>query len=63
MRSATTWTSVWDLDDHVLYIYSQRNRRVRSVRLGAVNFEMEGTRRLPLDRERTQDLENVTPVY
>lgn len=61
MRSSTIWTTAWDLDGQVLYYHTQHNRRVRRVRMQEVDFARGGIRRVPLDREKAQDIEDVTP--
>lgn len=61
MRSSTIWTTVWDLDEEVLYFHTQHNRRLRKVSLDGVNFSGDEIRRIPLDREKTQDVEDLTP--
>jgi choloylglycine hydrolase len=62
MRSATIWTSAQDTKNRVLYYHTQHNRRVRMVDLKALDFA--GPTRIlhaPLDREKRQDIEDVTP--
>ena len=61
MRSSTIWTTVWDLDEGVLYFHTQHNRRLRKVGLGGVDFSGDEIRHIPLDDERVQDIENLTP--
>ena len=61
MRSSTIWTTVWDLDQRVLYFHTQHNRRLRELRLDGVDFSGDGIRHIPLDREKTQDVEDLTP--
>ncbi len=62
MRSATIWTSGWELDRKILYYHTQHNRRLRKVDLGALDFSNadKGIVLLPLDKEKTQDVEDVT---
>jgi choloylglycine hydrolase len=62
MRSATIWTSLWDTKNRVLYYHTQNNRRLRKVDIGRINFEdLQEMIRVPLDKEKTQDVEDVTP--
>ena len=63
MRSSTIWTSVWDTKNKVLYYHTQNNRRVRKVDFGQIDFDTARERsRFPLDKARSQDIEDVTPV-
>jgi len=62
MRSATIWTSASDTNNNAFYYHTQHNRRVRMVDLKKINFgSISDIMRLPLDRTRTQDIEDVTP--
>jgi choloylglycine hydrolase len=63
MRSSTIWTTGWDTKNKVLYYHTQNNRRVRMVDLTKLGFT-EGCEkiRFPLDKEKVQDIENVTPA-
>lgn len=62
MRSSTIWTTGWDTKNKALYYHTQNNRRVRMVDLEKLDFA-EGREkiRFPLDKEKVQDIENVTP--
>lgn len=62
MRSATIWTTAWDLEDKALYFHTQHNRRVRKVDLDAVDFSGSDITHLPMDRERVQDILDLTPT-
>lgn len=62
MRSSTIWTSVWDTKNTVLYYHTQNNRRVRQVDLKKLDFTAKDRIRFPLDREKKQDIEDVTPA-
>lgn len=63
MRSSTIWTSVWDSKNKVLYYHPQNNRRVRKVDFGKIDFDTARERvRFPLDKVKSQDIEEVTPV-
>lgn len=61
MRSSTIWTTVWDLDERLLYFHTQHNRRLRQVRLDGVKFSGNEILHIPLDRAKAQDIEDVTP--
>ncbi|CUH50828.1 linear amide C-N hydrolase [Shimia marina] len=61
MRSSTIWTSGWDLAEGKLYFHTQHNRRLRSVDLNKVSFEGEGVTHIPLDRNKAQDVLELTP--
>ncbi|WP_152050903.1 MULTISPECIES: linear amide C-N hydrolase [Tautonia] len=63
MRSSTLWTTGWDTKNKALYYHTQNNRRVRKVDLTELNFA-EGREkiRFPLDKEKVQDIEDVTPA-
>ncbi len=62
MRSATIWTTAYDTKNLIMYYHTQHNRRVRKIELARVDFEKsrEIIRR-PLDKEKKQDIEDVTP--
>ena len=62
MRSSTLWTTCHDTKNHVLYYHTMNNRRVRKVELDKVDFA-RGAELVhqPLDKEKKQDIENVTP--
>ncbi len=63
MRSATLWTTAADTRNLKLYYHTQHNRKVRMVDLKKVDFAPtgKGFQRFPLDREKAQDIEDVTP--
>jgi len=63
MRSSTVWTTAHDTSNRIFYYHTQHNRRVRSVDLTAIDFG-GGTEivHAPLDREKVQDIEDVTPL-
>ena len=63
MRSSTIWTTGYDTKNLIMYYHTQHNRRVRRVELGKIDFA-RGTElvRMPLDKEKRQDFEDVTPV-
>lgn len=63
MRSSTIWTTVWDTKNRVLYYHTQHNRRVRKVEFSKINFDAAHEKvRFPLDKVKSQDIEDVTPV-
>jgi choloylglycine hydrolase len=63
MRSSTIWTTGWDTKNRALYYHTQNNRRVRMVDLAKLDFtEGRGKIRFPLDKEKVQDIEDVTPA-
>lgn len=61
MRSSTIWTTAYDTKNLMLYYHTQHNRRVRQVDLKRLNFDADKIVRLPLDREKSQDIEDMTP--
>jgi choloylglycine hydrolase len=62
MRSSTIWTSASDTRDKVFYYHTQHNRRVRMVDLKQIDFaSFSDIKRLPLDKVKAQDIEDVTP--
>lgn len=63
MRSSTIWTSVWDTKNGALYYHTQNNRRVRMVNFDIIDFDaMQRKVRFPLDKVKTQDIQEVTPT-
>jgi len=63
MRSSTIWTTAADTKNLVYYYHTQHNRRVRMVDMKKIDFSLtkDGLRRFPLDRQKSQDIEDVTP--
>ena len=62
MRSSTIWTTGYDTKNRVLYYHTQNNRRVRMVDLKKIDFSKTSELvRLPLDKQKSQDIEDVTP--
>ena len=63
MRSSTIWTTGYDTKSLRMFYHTQNNRRVRMLDLKRIDF---GTGaeviKLPLDKEKTQDIEDITPV-
>jgi choloylglycine hydrolase len=63
MRSATIWTTAYDTKNLILYYHTQHNRRVRKIDLPRIDFDKSREIfRLPLDKEKKQDIEDVTPT-
>lgn len=63
MRSSTIWTTVYDTHNKGLYYHTQHNRRVRYVDLGKIDFaSLRQQVVVPLDRVKSQDIEEVTPM-
>ena len=63
MRSSTIWTAAWDLGGRVLYYHTQHNRSLRVCEMSAIDFANTdaGIRTFPLDREKKETVEDVTP--
>ena len=63
MRSATLWTTAYDLTTPTLYFHTQHNRRVRKVQLGRIDFDALDGRitSIALDHDDAQDIEDRTP--
>jgi choloylglycine hydrolase len=62
MRSSTQWTTGSDTKNRVVYYHTQHNRRVRKIDLKKIDFNTpRGLVRMPLDKEKAQDIEDVTP--
>ncbi|WP_044201201.1 linear amide C-N hydrolase [Flammeovirga sp. OC4] len=63
MRSATIWTTSWDVTNLVFDYHTQDNRRVQQIDLNNIDFSDMGDElvRIPLDIERTQDILDRTP--
>lgn len=63
MRSSTIWTTVYDTKSKVLYYHTQHNRRVRMLDMNKIDFvSLDKQIKIPLDRVRSQDIEDVTPT-
>ena len=62
MRSSTIWTSASDTRNEIFYYHTQHNRRVRMVDLKKIDFgSFNDIKRMPLDKVKAQDIEDVTP--
>ncbi len=62
MRSSTIWTTVYDTKNLVLQYHTMHNRRVRQIDFKKLDFDATDVVRLPLDREKSQDIDDVTPA-
>jgi choloylglycine hydrolase len=63
MRSSTIWNTGYDTKNLRMFYHSQNNRRVRMLDLKRIDFGKSGeVIKLPLDKEKTQDIEDITPV-
>jgi choloylglycine hydrolase len=61
MRSATIWTTAYDTKNLVMQYHTPHNRRIRQVDLKKVDFTKAELQRLPLDKDKAQDILDVTP--
>jgi len=63
MRSSTIWTTAADTKNLKLYYHTQHNRKVRMVDMKRIDFSPNtvGIKRFPLDEQKLQDIEDVTP--
>lgn len=61
MRSATLWTTAFDTKNKVMYYHTQNNRRVRRVEFSNVDFTGDKLIRMPLDKVKAEDFEDVVP--
>jgi len=63
MRSSTIWTIVADTRNLKYYYHTQHNRRLRMVDLKRIGFSPKklNVKRFPLDKKKSQDIEDVTP--
>jgi len=62
MRSSTIWTSAWSPAKKELFFHTQNNRRVRRVQMEKLDFSKPGITHLPMDKEKAQDMEDITPA-
>lgn len=63
MRSSTIWTTAYDTKNLVMQYHSQHNRRVRQIDLKKIDFtKSKELVHLPLDAEKRQDIDEVTPL-
>ena len=63
MRSSTLWTIAADTRNLKYYYHTQHNRRLRMVDLKRIDFSPKNleVKRYPLDKQKSQDIEDVTP--
>lgn len=62
MRSSTIWTTAYDTKNLVVQYHTQNNRRVRQIDMKRIDFGKSGELvRIPLDKQKIQDIEDVTP--
>jgi len=60
LRSSTLWTTSYDSKNLVMQYHTQHNRRVRQVDLKKIDFSKSGGLvRMPLDNQKSQDIEEV----
>lgn len=63
MRGSTIWTTAYDTKNLTMQYHTQHNRRVRQLDLTKIDFTKSKTlTRIPLDKEKRQDIQNVTPL-
>lgn len=62
MRSSTLWTVCYDTKARKLYYHTMNNRRVREVQLDKIDFAGNSILHQPLDKAKSQDIEDVTPA-
>lgn len=61
LLGSTQWTTAADTKNRIYYYHTIYNRRLRKVDLNSIDFTKSDIRYLPLDEERTQDIEDMTP--
>ncbi|MBT1443674.1 linear amide C-N hydrolase [Shewanella sp. JM162201] len=61
MRSSTIWTTAYDTKNLVMHYHTMHNRRVREVDFNNLDFNAKEVVRLPLDKEKSQDIEQLFP--
>lgn len=59
MRSSTIWTTAYDTKNLVLQYHTMNNRRVRQVNFNDIDFDANEIIRIPLDRDKSQDIEYI----
>ncbi len=56
------WTMAYDTKNLVVQYHTQNNRRVRQIDMKKIDFSKSGGLvRMPLDNQKIQDVEDVTP--
>jgi choloylglycine hydrolase len=62
LRSSTLWTTACDTKNLTLYYHTQHNRRVRMIDVKALDFDrIKEIMHAPLDKEKRQDIDDITP--
>jgi len=61
LLASTQWTIAADTKNRIYYYHTMYNRRIRKEDLNGVDFTNGVIRYFPLDKERTQDIEDMTP--
>jgi choloylglycine hydrolase len=59
--SGTQWTVADDLSRLVTYYHTAWNRQIRKIDLKRIDFRQGSVRKIPLDKEQAQSIEDVTP--
>lgn len=62
MRSSTIWTTAYDTKNLIMHYHTMHNRRVRQVDFKKLDFDAKNIVRLPLDTEKSQDIQDLTPM-
>lgn len=63
IRSSTLWTSAYDTKNRIVQYHTMNSRRVRQIDLKQIDFSKPGGYRpVALDRNREQDVEDITPL-
>jgi len=63
MRSSTIWTTAYDTRNLVLQYHTMNDRRVRQLDMKKIDFAtLKEMVRLPLDKDKSQDILDVTPM-
>ncbi|KIX12145.1 linear amide C-N hydrolase [Dethiosulfatarculus sandiegensis] len=60
LPASTQYTVANDTNNLIIYYHTMFNRRVRKILLNKIDFTRSGTREIPLDEKRVQDIKNVT---
>ena len=61
LLASTQWTIAADTKKCIYYYHTMYNRRIRKVGLNGVDFTNGVIRYFPLDKERRQDIQDMTP--
>ncbi|WP_081859137.1 linear amide C-N hydrolase [Desulfohalovibrio reitneri] len=60
LPSGTQYTIANDTANRVIYYHTMYNRRLRKLDLTEIDFGRDGTRAVPLDEQRAEDIKEVT---